>query len=114
MGALSIILPFFRTKAGMLLLVFAALFSWHKLDKHSAVRKAVVSYVADVELGAANARVRELQAQLKRTAAANMQLAERIEQSEQGGRDAIIDSALGALPKIDGCVITDDLIDLLR
>eukprot|EP00903_Cladosiphon_okamuranus_P001614 g1612.t1 len=41
-----------------LLVLAAALFTWHKLDKSSAVRSAVTSYVADVELAAAEAKLR--------------------------------------------------------
>ena len=36
----------------LVLLIAMGLFSWHKVDKTSAVRRAVSGYVADVELTA--------------------------------------------------------------
>lgn len=33
------------------------LYLWHKIDKSSAVRRAVASYIADVELAAVNAEL---------------------------------------------------------
>lgn len=56
------------SKAGIVVILGLVLFAWHKLDKTSAVRGAVVGYVADVELTAARA---ELAEQRRLWAAAN-------------------------------------------
>lgn len=42
-----------------LVIVAAVLFGWHKIDKTSAVRKAVAGYVADVELATMRAQIEE-------------------------------------------------------
>jgi len=60
-----------------LVIVALALFAWHKLDKRSAVREAVIEYVAQTELSAARAQIAEAnrRAEIAETQAA--QLAER-------------------------------------
>ena len=40
--------------------VLGGFFVWHKVDKSSAVRRAVVEYVADAELTAARVQLDEL------------------------------------------------------
>lgn len=43
------------SRIGIVVLIALALFAWHTLDKHSAVRRAVAEYVAGAELEAARA-----------------------------------------------------------
>ncbi|WP_298981606.1 hypothetical protein [uncultured Roseibium sp.] len=59
-----------------------ALFTWHKLDKSSAVRSAVASYIADVELAAANAEVTALRKQAQALATANLTFQFQLTESE--------------------------------
>ena len=60
-----------------------ALFGWHKLDKSSAVRAAVMKYVADVELTAARAQIAEANRRARIATEANTRLDEKM-QAAQG------------------------------
>jgi len=61
------------------LIVMAALFVWHKFDKNSAVRAAIVDYVADVELQAARAQIKEANRREAVAVAAGQRLEERMQ-----------------------------------
>lgn len=93
-----------------------ALFAWHKLDKGSAIREAVVGYVADTELAAAKAQNAALQSRLAAAQAASTVFRQGIQE-----RDAeIIDyekrittyEAENSVP--DECRVSDQLLGLLR
>ncbi|MDF3413300.1 hypothetical protein HKX54_02430 [Sulfitobacter sp. M57] len=58
------------------------LFGWHTLDKTSAVRSAVVGYVAKAELSAAQAELQEIKRQQAAADAAAKQFARRIVEVE--------------------------------
>lgn len=62
--------------------VAIALFAWHKIDKNSAIRAAVMEYVADVELTAARAQIAEANRRAAIAAAATSQLQERVQVAE--------------------------------
>ena len=59
-----------------------ALFTWHKFDKNSAVRSAVMEYVADVELNAARAQIAEANRRAEIAAAAQERLEEKVQVAE--------------------------------
>ncbi|WP_010137610.1 hypothetical protein [Oceanicola sp. S124] len=63
-------------------LVFATLFTWHKVDKGSAVRKAVAEYVADLELETARARIEEIERRARVAEEAGARLQERLQAAE--------------------------------
>lgn len=63
-------------------IIMLVLFGWHKLDKSSAVRAAVMKYVADVELTAARAQIAEANRRAAVAAAATSQLQERVQVAE--------------------------------
>lgn len=60
-----------------------ALFSWHKFDKSSAVRAAVMKYVADVELTSARAQIVEANRRARIATEANTSLDQKV-QAAQG------------------------------
>lgn len=62
-----------------LVIVALALFAWHKLDKRSAVREAVMEYVAQTELSAARAQIAEANRRAAVAAEAVEQLEERVQ-----------------------------------
>jgi hypothetical protein len=63
-------------------IIVAALFTWHKIDKGSAVRKAIIGYVADVELSAERAENERLASILARERSANTKLQQQIDAAE--------------------------------
>jgi putative IMPACT (imprinted ancient) family translation regulator len=93
-----------------------ALFGWHKLDKSSAVRAAVMEYVADVELTAARAQI----AEANRRAAIADEAAQRLDEKVQAaeGEAMRFEAEIEAYEQQttvspDGRV-SDDLFDRLR
>lgn len=62
-----------------LVIVALALFAWHKMDKRSAVREAVMEYVAQTELFAARAQIAEANRRAAVAAEAVEQLEERVQ-----------------------------------
>ena len=62
-----------------LVFVAGALFVWHKVDKGSAVRKAVNQYVARVELKTAQAQIDEANRRREVAETANARLQERVQ-----------------------------------
>lgn len=77
---------FWKSRTGAILIAFlavgAALFIWHKLDKSSAVRQAVTSIVADVELSAAEAELAALKRRAAALEAANFSFQRQLTESE--------------------------------
>jgi len=78
----GIVLRLLFSRGGIVVMIGLALFTWHTLDKGSAVRQAVVQYVAGVELAAAEAELAEMK---RRAVAANVaaeQLQEKVAAAE--------------------------------
>lgn len=65
-----------------LIVVSLSLFTWHKLDKRSAVRAAVMEYVAQAELTAARAQIDEANRRAAIAEAASSRLQERVQAAE--------------------------------
>tara|TARA_Y100000310_G_scaffold211266_1_gene212038 strand:- start:16642 stop:17007 length:366 start_codon:yes stop_codon:yes gene_type:complete len=68
----------FMSSISTLVMVSVALFGWHKIDKTSAVRSAVANYVADVELEAARAEIKEANRRLQVSEKTSAALAQRL------------------------------------
>lgn len=72
---------FFRNRTtsviSALVIVAGVLFTWHKVDKGSAVRRAVMEYVADTELKVERARIAEIERRARIAVEAADQLRER-------------------------------------
>ena len=66
----------------VVVLVFAALFTWHKIDKGSAVRDAVVRYVADTELKTAREAIKEAERRARVAEEAGERLEEKLQAAE--------------------------------
>lgn len=113
---LAFILPFLKSRAGMLVMLSLALFSWHKIDKSSAVRKAVVAYVADVELSAQRRSLEIADIRIAALKKANGKLALDIgELTRDAQANTERASALiNGYSPIEGCVVGSNLIGLLR
>jgi len=75
-----------KSRTGAILTAFlavgVALFAWHRFDKSSAVRQAVTSYVADVELAAAEAELATLKQRAAALEAANFSFQQQLTESE--------------------------------
>lgn len=108
------VLRFFTSGPGLVLLIALALFTWHRLDRSSAVREAVVGYVAGVELAAKEAEARVLRQRAANLQAANRELQDQIEQDERETAD--VQDALREYVESNpsGCVVSPDLLDRLR
>lgn len=74
------------TRSGVLMLaaslLLAGLYTWHRLDKSSAVRVAVTRYIADVELSAAEAELAALKQRAAALEAANFQFQVQLSEAE--------------------------------
>jgi len=75
-AVLSLAWRFVTSRAGIVVIIVLALFAWHKVDKNSAVRRAVTGYVADVEFSARTAELDELKRRSALFAIANRKLAD--------------------------------------
>ena len=113
----SALLRFATSRVGLLILLGATLFAWHKIDKTSAVREAVVGYVADVELAAAQREAAVLRQRAERLRLANENLRASLARAEKEADDAEAERARyleqNPLPP-DACGVGLDLLDLLR
>ena len=69
---------FLTSRVGLLCILAFTLMTWHHFDKTSAVRRAVVTYVADVELTALKAKNAVLAERARRSEEANAHLEEKI------------------------------------
>lgn len=109
-------MKFLTSPFGVVLLASLALFTWHHLDKRSAVREAVIGYVADVELAAAEAEADKLRRTLSRLQSANENLTVRIEAAEKETADAQdrIAEFVQENPAQPGCFVSPEFLDLLR
>ena len=102
------------SRAGIVALACLALFTWHRIDRTSAVRRAVAGYIADVELAAKNAELAELKRRSAVFAAANRTLLSQVAQA-----DAEADAANQELEHYvstvaDDCTVDSTLLERLR
>jgi hypothetical protein len=102
-----------RTACAVLavLAVFLGLWVWHTLDKSSAVRRAVAGYVAEAEIKALQAQLREAQHRSAVVLAANRHLNEKIAATEQAAAQEI---AAYVSTVDDNCRVDPGLSDRLR
>ncbi len=104
------------SRAGIVVIIFAALFAWHKMDKSSAVRNAVVGYIASVELEAAKTRNATLLVRAERAEAATLLLQQAVADAELEQRNVEAEfEAFRANTTLDGGpLVTRELLDILR
>ncbi len=113
---LAIAAAVWKSRTGAVVIAFlavaAALYTWHRLDKSSAVRSAVTSYVADVELAAAEAELAAARKRAEAAEAANFSFqrqlseaeaiatiqAQELSNYESTSRDVVDQRLLGRLP----------------
>ncbi|WP_150526834.1 hypothetical protein [Roseibium sediminis] len=97
-----------------ILSLMAVLFIWHKLDKSSAVRTAVVGYVAKVELETAQAELTEMRRRRAAFEAANSLLNSRIEQAETQAQEAALELEYYESTVGEACRVDRALLDRLH
>ena len=102
------------SRMGLFAIAGLALFTWHTLDKGSAVRKAVAGYVADVELAAANAELEVLRQREAALRQANFTFQMRLTESEALATRQTMEIESYESRVADVCVVDDDLIDQLH
>ncbi|WP_298963824.1 hypothetical protein [uncultured Roseibium sp.] len=94
--------------------VLGGIFIWHLVDKSSAVRKAVVEYVADVELTEARARLAELKRRKVVTDRANRRFLSLIEQANAEAEAASQELEHYVSTVEDSCIVQPGLFERLR
>ena len=94
--------------------VLGGLFIWHKVDKTSAVRRAVVEYVAKVELTAARVQLEELKRRQDVTDGARRFLQTEIEKANAEAEAAAQELEHYVSTVEDSCIVQPGLIDRLR
>lgn len=99
----------------MVLLIGAA-FAWHWFDKSSAVRQAVVGYVAQAELDAATAQINEAnrRAQVAEEAADLLLIRVRDAEAASLQYEQEIESYVSENQIHPSCVVGQPILDLLR
>ena len=96
--------------------ILITLFGWHKIDKNSAVRRAVMEYVADVELTAARAQI----AEANRRAAIAREATDRLDEKVQAAEgeamrfEAEIEAYEREITISPDGRVSDDLFERLR
>jgi hypothetical protein len=93
---------------------WAAFFVWHKVNKSSAVRRAVFEYVADAELTAARVQLEELKRRKVATDRVNRRLLSLINQANSEAEAAAQELEHYISTVGDGCTVQPDLFDRLR
>ena len=99
-----------------LVIVAVALFGWHKIDKTSAVRRAVAGYVADVELATMRAQIEEANRRAAVAGEARERLEERLQVLEgTADRRAREIEQYEAENEVNNmCVVDDRVLERLR
>lgn len=109
---------FLKSRAACSALAVAAVlggfFIWHKVDKSSAVRRAVAEYVADAELTAARVQLEELKRRKVVTDRANRRFLSLIEQANAEAEAATQELEHYVSTVEDSCVVQPGLVDRLR
>lgn len=98
------------------LILTDAAFAWHKLDKNSAIRQALVGYVAQAELDAATAQINEANRRAQIAEEAADLLLARVRDAEAASlqHEQEIDSYVLQNKIHPSCVAGDTVFDLLR
>jgi chromosome segregation ATPase len=94
------------SRAGIVVLIGLALFTWHTFDKGSAVRRAVSGYVAKVELETLRAELDELRRRRAAVRLANQDLQTKVQEAE-----AEADAAVQELERYETTVHESCLVD---
>ncbi len=94
--------------------VLVALLAWHKLDKGSAVRQAVVGYVARVELTSARVELAEIRRRQAVADAARRHLQSQIERAEAQAEAAAEELEHYVSQVDEGCIVQPGLVERLR
>lgn len=94
--------------------VLGGLLLWHKIDKSSAIRRAVVGYVAKVELASARAELDELKRRRAVSDKARRQLQSEIEKATADAEAAAEELEHYVSTVEDSCVVGSGLADRLR
>lgn len=74
------------TAISALLIVLGLLFAWHQIDKRSAVRQAVLEYVADTEIKVLQAQIEEANRRAAIASEAQDRLEQRLQVAESKAR----------------------------
>ena len=98
------------------LMLIGAAFAWHKLDKSSAVRQAVIGYVAQAELDAATAQINEANRRALVAEEAADRLLVRVRDAEAASlqHEQEIESYVSQNKIHPSCVAGDTVFDFLR
>lgn len=96
-----------------LVIVALALFAWHKLDKRSAVREAVMEYVAANELRVARSQIAEANRRAAVAEEATRTLSASLEkiEAEATGFQSEIERYEAGLENLPACQPDDDFFD---
>jgi F0F1-type ATP synthase membrane subunit b/b' len=94
--------------------VLGGFFVWHKVDKSSEVRRAVVEYVADAELTAARVQLEELKRRKVVTERANRRFLSLIDQANAEAEAAAQELEHYVSTVGDGCILQPYLFERLR
>ena len=101
---------------GAVAVFIVAAFTWHALDKGSAVRRAVIEYVAHTELAVATAEKRELQRRVAVYRRTNSTLNKQLDQADADNATAQQEIAdyVEANKNVPSLRVGDDLFSRLR
>lgn len=102
------------SRAGIVALICLALFAWHKIDKTSAMRRAVAGYVADVEIAAKNAELAELKRRSAVFASANRNLLSQVAKASAEAEAANLELEQYVSTVDDDCAVDGALLERLR
>lgn len=102
------------SRIGILVIAALVVFTWHKIDKGSAVRQAVTGYVAKVELETLRAERDELRRKRAAVSLANQTLQSKIEQAEADADAARVELQDYVSTVDDSCRVDDPLAGRLR
>lgn len=102
------------SRAAIPVLIATVLFSWHEVDKTSAVRRAVAGYVADVELAAKNAELAELKRRSAVFASANKSLLDQVARANADADAANQELEHYVSTVADDCAVDGALLERLR
>jgi hypothetical protein len=94
--------------------VLGGFFVWHKVDKSSAVRRAVVEYVAEAELTAARVQLEELKRRKVVTDRANRRFLSLFDQANAEAEAAAQELEHYVSTVEDDCTVQRGLFDRLR
>lgn len=90
------------------------LYAWHTFDKSSAVRKAVIDYVAQAELTSARVQLEEQRRRRAVADKANRHLQTEIDQANADAAAAAEELEHYVSQVDDSCIVQPDLSDRLR